>query len=223
MRFALIGAGEIAVATAKLLIEREHEVIIIEKDLDRIEALSDHLDCGFLHGDGSLPEILEEVDPEGTDALFCLGGSDQDSLIAGLVGRSLGFDRVIVRIHNPDYAQICRELGLNDVIIPSQTIGRFLADMAYGLDVLELHSVLKDKARVFTFIAEDDDAGEVAGLDLPDKARVVCFYRGGDFHLADADSRLEPGDEIVILAHSDVLTDLTERWPPKSLENGDGD
>jgi trk system potassium uptake protein TrkA len=56
------------------------------------------MDCSFLQGDGSQPDILREVNPEQTDFLFCLTDSDQANVIASLVGRSLGFNRVVTSI-----------------------------------------------------------------------------------------------------------------------------
>ncbi len=50
--------------TAEYLIERGNEVVIIERDKKRIDELSEELDCSFLHGDGSKPAILREVNPQ---------------------------------------------------------------------------------------------------------------------------------------------------------------
>jgi len=101
MRIAFVGAGELTVRSAELLIKRGHEVIIIENEEEKIDALSEILDCSFLHGDGSKPAILREVGPEQTDVLFCLTNNDQANLISSLVGRSLGFKRVIPSIEDP--------------------------------------------------------------------------------------------------------------------------
>lgn len=185
MRIAFVGAGEMCLRTAELLISRGHQVIIIETNHEKIDEISDNFDCSFLHGDGSKPNILREVGPDQTDALFCLTNSDQANLIASLVGRSLGFKRVITRIQDPEFEMICRELGLQDTIVPSKTIGRYLADMLEGLDILELSTVIRGEARFYSFTAGKDDAKAVADLDLPDKAKVVCFYREERFFLAD--------------------------------------
>ena len=75
------------VNTAISLIDKGHEVVIIEKDKARIDELSEELDCSFLQGDGSQPNILSEVNPGKTDFLFCLTDSDKDNVIARLVGR----------------------------------------------------------------------------------------------------------------------------------------
>lgn len=128
MRAVFIGAGSLAVVTAKLIRERGEEVVIIEQDKDRIDALAEQIDCGFLHGDGSKPAMLREADPEHTDVLFALTGNDQANILASLVGRSLGFKRVVTKIDDFEFEHICRELGLDDVIVPSRTVGRFLAE-----------------------------------------------------------------------------------------------
>ncbi|MCI5120475.1 MAG: hypothetical protein D3908_04625, partial [Candidatus Electrothrix sp. AUS4] len=73
---------------------------------------------GFAPHDGSQPDILREVNPEQTDFLFCLTDSDQANLIANLVGRSLGFKRIVTSIDDPQFVGICHELGLKDTIIP---------------------------------------------------------------------------------------------------------
>jgi len=128
MRAVFIGAGSLAVVTAKLIRERGEEVVIIEQDKERIDALADELDCGFLHGDGSKPAMLREANPEGTDVLFALTGNDQANILASLVGRSLGFKRVVTKIDDYEFEHICKELGLEDVIVPTRTVGRFLAE-----------------------------------------------------------------------------------------------
>lgn len=217
MRIAFVGAGEVSVRTAELLIERGHEVILIEKDQERIDELSDTLDCSFLNGDGSKPHILEEVAPKKTDALFCLTNNDQINLIACLVGRSLGFKRVVPSIQDPEFELVCHELDLKDTIIPSRTISRYLADMVEGLDILELSTVIKAEARFFTFTVDKEKGKRVGDLDLPKDARVVCYYRDNRFSLADDDTKLDKGDEMVILTHSKNVGDLRDRWEPKQV------
>lgn len=218
MRIVFVGASDVAVRTAELLIKRGNEVIIVENDQERVEKLSDDMDCSFLQGDGSNPAVLKETDPEHSDVLFCLTDTDQINLITGLVGRSLGFPKVVTKIDNPEYEVICRELGLADTIMPSRTIARYLADMIAGVDVLELSTIIKGKARFFSFRATPEDRGPVAELKLPETARVVCLYRDDEFMLADKDTKIRKDDEVVVLTYAENLKELNERWYPKSNE-----
>lgn len=212
MRAVFVGASALAVTTARILIQRGHEVVIVERDRDRIEEVSHDLDCGFVHGDGTTPAVLEETNPRKTDFLFCLTDNDQSNIIASLVGRSLGFARQVTQITNQEFEHICLELGLEETIIPSRTIGRFLADKIYGQDLLDLSAMIKHEARVFSFVAHDKDAVAISELALPDRTRVICVYRDNDFLLPDDDTRLKVDDEVVLITHSKQLAELNERW-----------
>lgn len=212
MRAVFVGASSFALMTANLLLKRGHEVVIIEKDKECIAELSETLDCGFLHGDGSKPALQKEADPDSTEILFCLTGDDRTNILASLVGRSLGFKRVVTRIEDRELEHICLELGLEDTIIPARTIGRFLADMFEGQDLLELSTMIRDEARVFSFVLPEDFEGGIEALELPADARLVCIYRQDKLIIAKDDMDLQADDEVVILAHRDCLPSLQEQW-----------
>ena len=57
MRTVFLGAGKVSVETAKALIKKGHEVIIIENDKARIDALSEEIDGG-----GGVAQIPDEIE-----------------------------------------------------------------------------------------------------------------------------------------------------------------
>ncbi len=211
MRAVFIGASHVAVMTARLLLKRRHEVVIIDRDKEAIDELTEELDCGFVYGDGTKPAILKEADPDHTDVLFCLTGNDESNILASLVGRSIGFQRVVTKIEDPEFEHICIELGLTDTIIPARTIGRYLADLFEGQDPLELSTMIRYDARALSFVADQGDAVAVKSLELPSPSRVVCVYRDQGFILPNGETRLKVGDEVVIITHRDSLPALRER------------
>jgi len=218
MRVVFIGAGELTTLTAQQLLKNNCDVVIIEKDKTRIDDLSNDLAAGFIHGDGSKPAILREADPTATDFLFALTGNDQSNIIASLVGRSLGFKRTITRIEDPSYEHICLELGLTDVIVPDNTVARYLADMVAGQNPLEVSALIKGDARIFAFVAQDNDECAISELDLPDDSQVMFFYRNEKLILPDPETALKKDDEVIIIARSDALPALEERWGQAKLK-----
>ena len=147
MRFVFVGSGSLALLTGRMLAARRHEVVLIERDLETIANLREEMDAGFIHGDGTRPAILREADPEGTDLLFCLTRDDQANIIASLVARALGYRRVVTKIEDPELEHICAELGLADALVPMHMVGRYLADMAEGQNIIELADILRGVAR----------------------------------------------------------------------------
>jgi trk system potassium uptake protein TrkA len=156
--------------------------------------------------------------PKQSDYLFCLTGNDKDNIIAGLVGRSQGFPKVIIKVEDFALEHICAELGLEDVIVPTRTISRYLTDMISGHDVSELSTAIRGEARFFSFIVNKEYAQKIGELEQPAGSRIICFYRDGDFHLADPDTQLQEDDEVVILTYRDTVDTLKKKWPSVSQE-----
>lgn len=212
MRFVFVGAGTLSRATAGLLLRHGHDVVVVERDEGVIESLGGAMDWGVLHGDGTRPAVLREAGPEDADALLCLTGNDQTNIIASLVGRSLGYRRVLTRIGDEEFEHICAELGLEDTIIPTLATGRYLVDMVEGRDTVELSAAIRGDARLFLWVAREGDEGRVEELDLPGKARVTHLYRGDQFVRVDPSTRIEKGDEVVALCSRAELDALRERF-----------
>lgn len=212
MRIAIVGADDLAVATARLAIDRGHDVVIVERDKDRIDALSENMDCGFLHGDGSKPAILREADPGATEVLMSIGPDDQYNILASLVGRSLGFGRVITKITDPEFQPICTELGLEETVIPNSTMARTLADIAQGHHVVEASTVLRGDLHFFQFVADADTAGPIGDLAIPKRCSVIVIYRDDRTILPTRATDLAEGDQVVLLADASALDALSERF-----------
>lgn len=221
MRIVFCGAGPMTVMTARSLIENGHEVIIVDKDKALIDDLAENLDAGFVLGDATKPDIIGQVDPKDCDFLFCLTDSDEANIITALLGRSMGFKRVVPSIEDLGLQQLCRELGLEDTIIPVRTMSQYLENMVRGLDSVELSTVLKGDARLFTFVAGKDEADESGDLELPVDTKVIFFYRNDDLRFVDGKTRFKKDDEIVILTRSEHLPELKERWDPRYADSND--
>ncbi len=206
MKAVLLGASHLALATARLLSQHGHQVVIIERERDRIDELAEQLDCGFLHGDGTRPAVLAEAGPGDTDLLFCLTGNDQANIIASLVGRSLGFSRVITKIEDQEFEHICAELSLHDVIVPDRAMAQHLGDIAEGRDQPELIGLIRGNLRLRSLVVDKTHSGNLNEvLPLPRQSRVVCLYRSDQVLFPAPDGALVAGDELLIACHSSQL------------------
>jgi trk system potassium uptake protein TrkA len=189
-------------------------VVIIERDKDKLSSLSDAIDCGFIHGDGTRPALLREAGFGASDMLFCLTNNDQSNILASLVGRSLGIGRIVTKIEDPEYEHICRELGLTDIIVPDWNTAQTLADMATGRSPEDFASFFKADLRLFSFVVREEDAGLLADLKPPGDCRAICIYRGDGVILPSGDSELQTGDEVVLVTGQKNIERLQDRFAP---------
>jgi len=221
MKIVIVGATSVAVTTAEALISANYDAVIIERDKERIDALKDRLDVGFINGDGTKPAILREAGPAEGDLLLCMTNNDQANILASLVGRSLGFERIVTKIEDPEFEHICRELGLGDVIIPDRNTAQSLVDMVTGRLAEDFAAFFKADVRLFSFVVTDDESGPVGELELPEKTRPIMIYRGEELVLPDAETALKKNDEVVLVTRSDQLEKLDQRWRRNEPVPGD--
>ena len=212
MRAIFVGASTLSVMAARRLLKAGHDVVIIEEDEERISALSESLDCGFVHGDGSRPAVLEELSPSDKDMLFCLSSVDQDNIIASLVGQTMQFSSVITKIDDPDFQGICTKLGLDNLIIPDRDVGERLADMVEGHDISDLSAAVESGIRFFHFIAREQDVGRIDALDLPGQSRIIVITRGEESIIVDDHDELRKDDRVLVVAHRRDLDKLKKHF-----------
>lgn len=210
MRVVFIGASPVAVLASKTLLEDGHEVVIVEQNQEKIDLVSDEIDCGFINDDGSRPEVLKDISPLNTDILFCLTNNDQSNILSSLIGNSLEFGRVVTKVENPEFQHICEELGLTDLIIPDRVTANALIDMVKGKSSvdLEMSATIAGGLR-FNNMVLDHAIDDVSDLKLPGTAKVIAINRQEESIIAiDGQTQLNEGDELVIILNEEDEEEL---------------
>ncbi|MFA8386337.1 MAG: TrkA family potassium uptake protein [Pelagibaca sp.] len=209
MRIVVVGASRFGQATTRQLLDKGHEVVLIDSNRSRLESLEEVLDCGMLHGDGSLPSIQREAFGDHADALVLLTNSDDVNILAAAVGQSIGFERVLPQIVREELISVCEELGLEDLIAPhsrvARSIVRLLEDNDDAAMELRFHKGLQ---MVGYQIPARLDGKTVGDLDLPERCRAIGIARGEDEDLVSEDTELHSEDKLVLLVDENVKSEL---------------
>jgi trk system potassium uptake protein TrkA len=212
MRVVFIGTDPLAVMTAEILLEKGHDVVIIEPDEARIDELEGRLDCGFIQAEGSHPTVLREVSPKNTDILFCLDSNDRDNVLASLVAKALGFKRIFTKIDDPDFKHICIELDLENVIIPDREAAKALVDTVLGQTQADMATALSGDIRFYPFVVQAGFPPTIGELELPPQTMAIAVTQNGQSTVVTTDTRLYAGDEVVLVTHEDQMATLKERF-----------
>lgn len=103
MNIVIVGAGEIGCHIATLLSKEEHNIIIIDNDLKKINAISQTLDVAVRHGSASNWQLLDELFDLSPDLLIAVTNNDETNLVACSIAKQLGYPRTIARVHDTTY------------------------------------------------------------------------------------------------------------------------
>lgn len=209
MRIVVVGASRFGINTASQLIEKGHEVLMIDKDLERLKEIGEQLDCGMIHGDGSLPSIQREAFADHADALLLLTNVDNVNILAAIVGRSVGFERVIPQIVGSELLTACTELGLEDLITPHQTVAHSIVDMLEDEEESTVDLNFGSNMLVRRYWIGDKKAGQrINEMGLPNTCRVLGIVRDEIDKLVSDDTKIHRDDCVIVIVEKDGEEEL---------------
>jgi trk system potassium uptake protein TrkA len=217
MRIVIVGASRFGTATAAHLTEAGHEVVVVDRDADKLQALADEVDAGLLEGDGSLPTILRDAYGDGADALVLLTNVDDVNILAALVGRSVGYPKVVPQIVRKELLAVCEELGLEHLITPHATVARSIArtleskhDAALDLRSHRGFDVLGYR------VGQRHHGARLSDLDLPEATRPIAVARDAGDELLTDETRLQEGDLLIVAVAAEAQEQMNELFPSEA-------
>ena len=104
MKIIIVGAGEVGFHSAQKLSEENQDVVLIDKDSEKIKRITDNLDVQALLGSGTSPEMLKNCGISDADMLVAATDSDEANLIACLLARNLNkYILIVARVRSAEY------------------------------------------------------------------------------------------------------------------------
>lgn len=104
MRVIIVGAGEVGYQIAKFLSAEFLDVVLIDKDRNKLRRIVEEIDVAVIEGEGGDPSALKEAEASEADIILAVTDSDETNMIACLLAKAMfGIPRKIARIRNPEY------------------------------------------------------------------------------------------------------------------------
>jgi len=113
----VVGGGTVGYYLSRDLVERGHEVTLIEKDAKRADWLETQLGSIVMRGDGCEVRFLAQTGIERADAIIAVTADDEDNLIAlQMAKRHFLVKKTIARVNNPTNVEIFKTLGVDEAV-----------------------------------------------------------------------------------------------------------
>ena len=122
MKIIIVGVGKVGKTIAFNLLKENHDIIVIDNDLDVLNDVLNVYDVKGILGNGASYEVLKEAQAENSDLLIALTSSDELNILSCLIGKKIGVKHTIARVRNPEYSgqvgMISNELGISLIVNP---------------------------------------------------------------------------------------------------------
>lgn len=220
MDIIIIGAGEVGYNVAWRLSREYEEIVVIDKDENKIQRINESLDVQTIHGNGSSLSVLRKAGIEKTDIIIAATNSDEVNMVCCLVAGAQAFvPKKIARIRDPEYASNTKILGEEhldiDLVINTDhemvtSILRILetpgatdvADFANGK--MRMASLFVDETSPITY----RQLSELKNLNPDIGVIVAAIYRGNKVIIPRGNDKILPKDLVFFVGEPTTISHI---------------
>ncbi|ACY97287.1 MULTISPECIES: potassium channel family protein [Thermomonospora] len=211
MHIVIMGCGRVGSTLAHILEDKGHSVAIIDQSPEAFRRLRGGFRGRRVTGVGFDRDVLQEAGIEHASAFVAVSSGDNSNIISARVAReTFGVENVVARIYDPRRAEVYQRLGIPTVATvrwtADQILRRLLPDGAMPLwrdpngEVI-LAELGIDPSWVGTKVTTFEEAV---------RTRVAFLSRMGESIVPDAETVIQDGDIVHVMARSDDLERLSK-------------
>ncbi|TMK75776.1 MAG: hypothetical protein E6G48_00855, partial [Actinobacteria bacterium] len=201
MYVIVVGAGKVGWNLGRELLEKDHEVTLLEKDRNRYLTVEQELEHSVQYGDATELWVLERAGISRADMVIAVTGDDEDNvLICQVAKEKYMVEQIIARVNNPRNKQWFELLGIRPVVSATDLILRLIEHEVPRYGLVHLLDLPQERLEIIELLLGEDSpvAGQRVGdLELPEGSLLISVLRDGTGFVPGPDTVLEVGDEVL--------------------------
>jgi trk system potassium uptake protein TrkA len=220
VKVVIAGGGSVGTSIALDLIDRHHDVTLLEQLATTADRLKSQLPgVTVMAADACEYASLAIAVVRSADVMFAATGDDEDNLvISWLAKQEFGVPRVISRINNARNEWLFNESWGVDVSVSTPALITSLVDEAVEVGaIIQLMTLAHGRMRLIE-VTLDENAPAVVNnhtldeLRLPDSLRVVAVVRNEQPLVPSATMHFLEQDHVVLMARVDATEDCASAF-----------
>jgi trk system potassium uptake protein TrkA len=214
------GGGSVGTAIALDLLDRHHDVTLMEQNVHTAERIRSMLPgVHVMAADACEYASLEAADLRDADVIIAATGDDEDNLvISWLAKQEFGVPRVIARINNSRNEWLFNTSWGVDVAVSTPALITSLVDEAVEVgSIINLMDLADGKMRLIE-ITLAGDAPAVANnesldeLRLADSVRVVAVVRNEQPMIPSSTMHFLENDHVILITRGDATQECANAF-----------
>uniref|UniRef100_A0A7V4LDD5 Trk system potassium uptake protein TrkA n=1 Tax=Desulfobacca acetoxidans TaxID=60893 RepID=A0A7V4LDD5_9BACT len=210
----VVGGGNIGFPLAKELEARRFNVKLIEKDPQRCQMISAKLNRTIvLHGLATDQKFLEQENIGHMDLVVAVTWDEEMNILSSLLAKQLGAKKTIARVNKVPYIPLVQAIGIDHIVSPRLSAINSLFPYIRRGKVISSVSIRGKAAEVLEAeaLAKSAIVGRpLKDLEFPKDALFLCVFRGEEVIIPSGDTRIEPGDRVLILSTGAVIPQVEQ-------------
>ena len=219
MKIVIVGAGEVGSHLAKLLSREEQDIVLVDKDADKLAAIDANYNLMTLRGSPTSFSALRDAGVENCDLFIAVTPYETSNVTACAMAKKFGAKKTVARIDNYEFmAEQNRDfftgLGVDYLIYPEYLAAQEIMtalERTWVRHWFELH----DGEIILVGVKLRDNA-RLIGMQLKDLSytqqtfHVSAIKRNHETIIPRGDDRIRVNDILYFTVTKDHVDDLLE-------------
>ena len=201
MYVVIVGCSESGYHLSKALIAGGHEVVVVEKSIERFQLLKDELGMVALLGDGTDELTLKRAGIARADVVVSLTGVDATNLVITQMTKHIfQVPRTMALIKDPKNEPIFHEVGIDVVVNSTHLVLESMEEGVPGRPLVHLMNLrVPGMELVSVSIPEDSNiiGKRLSEIELPPNSLITLMVKKTGATLPTSRSVVEAEDELV--------------------------
>ena len=208
--YAVLGSGRFGSNVAKELYESGADVILIDRNPDIINRMSEYVTCAYC-GDIGDTAFLKEAGVAYADAVVIAFAELEPAILAVMTCKELGVPNVIVKAKDEVSGEIFLKVGADKVVYPEKEAGLRLAHVLLSNGFLDFFE-LSDTVSMVEMLPKKEWVGKSLkelNLRKSHHINVIAIKEKGDVKaFIDPDMPLREDCALIVTVHNKDLKKL---------------
>ena len=221
MRIVIVGAGDVGTHLVKMFTESNHDVVIIDKNKEKLQEISSHYDVMTIFGTASSKELLEKAEVRKAKLFIAVSNSQEVNVLSAIIAKKIGVKQTVARIDNSEYLskenkEMLKNLGVDSLVYPEILASQEIVNQLKNPGILKTITFASGRLFLFTIrVTKNSDLvyntlEEVNMLFPHIVARMVAIQR-------QLDTIIPRGQDVIL--PEDVMYIITDEAGKKEISN----
>ena len=213
MYILIAGGGKIGANLTRSVLDLGHEVTLIEQRRDRFERLEEEFEHRAQPGDATELFVLERAGiARPPDLVVAVTGDDEDNIVICQLAREhYGVEKVIARVNDPRNQPLFDMIGISPTVSATSIILAMIEHEVPEHGLIHLLELRKENLEIVEVQLDADSPSvgkQVSRIELPAGARLITVMRDGHAQMADGETELRAGDQVLAVLEAGKEEDL---------------
>ena len=234
MKIIIAGAGEIGSHLAKMLTAEANEVIVVDDDTSRLEALTATVDVQTILGPISSLKVLREAGVAKSDLYIAVYPytTQEVNIVSAMLAHQLGAGKVIARVNDEDYLTpenklVFKEMGIELMFYPEKSAADEIVAALKHSSTTDMMDFARGKLQIACFKLEEETPvldmklGEFIKAVPPEELeqfRIIAISHDDETIIPNMETKFRFGDLVFTISRREGVEALFKHFGKTNVQ-----